>query len=54
MFLDRLAVSMCNVRKSTDVCGGVKGRVRVLSAYGGCDGGRSIVLDPPREAGFLD
>ena len=57
MFLDpahQLAVSMRIVHKSTDVCGGVKGPVRNLSACGGRDGGCSIVLDPPREAGFLD
>ena len=57
MLLDpahQLAVSMRIVYKSTDICGGVEGRVRNLSACRGRDGGRSIVSDPLREAGFPD
>ena len=54
MFFDpahQLAVSMCIMRKSTDVYGaGVNGRFRNLSACGGL----STVLDPPRKAGFRD
>ena len=45
MLLDpahQLAVSMRIMRKSTDVFGGVTGRVRNLSACGGL----SVVLDP--------
>ena len=51
MFLDpahQLAVSMRIIRKSTDVSGRVNGHVRNLSSWEGL----SIVLDPPREAGF--
>ena len=47
----QLAVSTRIMRESTD---GVKGRVRNMSACGGRDGGRNIVLDPPRGAGFPD
>ena len=54
MFLDPAHQLPVIMRKSPDVSGGVKGRVRNLSACGGRDGGRTIVLDPPREAGFPD